>query len=336
MKKVYFLAVCTAFSAAAVSCVNEEIGSPEEGLVEKIFTGYIDDSDDTRTTLNQNFDIVWKSTDHITVFDGDGAGKKFTEVEVSEEGMIAEFTGKVELKDTYYALYPAQDDAAYASDGETITAQLPTVQTAIDGTFADGVNLSVAKTQGSDLHFRNVGAILAVKCPTANANRIKIVSHDPSVKMSGKAVISMKDGVPVAVPSESAVNYVEATCATTAVGQVYYFVVYPGEYKGFDIIFTSKNVATTTAVYSTSKALSLKRNDNVMLFNADGLWAGWNSTSAPSDVKAALAGPSGLAGVEVTWSAAGDGSVIAGYNIYAKVVLSEQYHLKPTIISYPV
>ena len=59
MKKVYFLAVCAAFSAAAVSCVNEEIGSPEEGLVEKIFTGYIDDSDDTRTTLNQNFDIVW-------------------------------------------------------------------------------------------------------------------------------------------------------------------------------------------------------------------------------------------------------------------------------------
>lgn len=319
MKKVYFLAVCTAFSAAAVSCVNEEIGSPEEGLVEKIFTGYIDDSDDTRTTLNQNFDIVWKSTDHITVFDGDGAGKKFTEVEVSEEGMIAEFTGKVELKDTYYALYPAQDDAAYASDGETITAQLSTVQTAIDGTFADGVNLSVAKTQGSDLHFRNVGAILAVKCPTANANRIKIVSHDPSVKMSGKAVISMKDGVPVAVPSESAVNYVEATCATTAVGQVYYFVVYPGEYKGFDIIFTSKNIATTTAVYSTSKALSLERNDNVMLFDAEGITFGWNSTIAPSDVKAALAGPSGLAGVEVTWSAAGDGSVIAGYNIYAKV-----------------
>lgn len=300
-----------------LSCVNEVIEEPGDGLVVKTFTGYSDI--ETKTSIDNEFNILWDEEDHITVFAGDGKGTVFSDVAVSDDCTVAEFTGKVDLVDTYYALYPAQDAAVYASDGEKITAELPSLQTALAGSFADEMNLAVAKTRGADLHFRNVGALLAVKCPTANANSIKIVSHDPSVKMSGDAIISMKDGVPVAVPSESAVNYVEATCATTKVGDVYYFVVYPGDYKGFDIIFTSKYVPTSKAVFSTSKTLSLKRNDNVMLFNADGLWAGWNSTSAPFDVNAELAGPSGLAGVSVKWSASGDGNMIDGYNIYAKV-----------------
>ncbi len=317
MNKSSFLFLWATLVPMVLSCVNEVIEEPGDGLVVKTFTGYSDI--ETKTSIDNEFNILWDEEDHITVFAGDGKGTVFSDVAVSDDCTVAEFTGKVDLVDTYYALYPAQDAAVYASDGEKITAELPSLQTALAGSFADEMNLAVAKTRGADLHFRNVGALLAVKCPTANANSIKIVSHDPSVKMSGDAIISMKDGVPVAVPSESAVNYVEATCATTKVGDVYYFVVYPGDYKGFDIIFTSKYVPTSKAVFSTSKTLSLKRNDNVMLFNADGLWAGWNSTSAPFDVNAELAGPSGLAGVSVTWSASGDGNMIDGYNIYAKV-----------------
>lgn len=317
MNKSSFLFLWATLVPMVLSCVNEVIEEPGDGLVVKTFTGYSDM--ETKTSIDNEFNILWDEEDHITVFAGDGKGTVFSDVAVSDDCTVAEFTGKVDLVDTYYALYPAQDAAVYASDGEKITAELPSLQTALAGSFADKMNLAVAKTRGADLHFRNVGALLAVKCPTANANSIKIVSHDPSVKMSGDAIISMKDGVPVAVPSESAVNYVEATCATTKVGDVYYFVVYPGDYKGFDIIFTSKYVPTSKAVFSTSKTLSLKRNDNVMLFNADGLWAGWNSTSAPFDVNAELAGPSGLAGVSVKWSASGDGNMIDGYNIYAKV-----------------
>ena len=317
MNRSSFLFLWAALVPLVLSCVNEAIEEPDDNLVTKTFTGYSDM--ETKTSIDSEFNILWDEADHITVFAGEGKGTVFGDVTVSEDCTVAKFTGKVDLADTYYALYPAQDAAVYASEGEKITAELPSVQTALAGSFADEVNLAVAKTQGADLHFKNVGAILAVKCPTDNANSIKIVSHDPSVKMSGEAVISMKDGQPVAVLSESAVNYVEATCATTKVGDVYYFVVYPGDYKGFDIIFTSKYVSTAKAVFSTSKTLSLKRNDNVMLFNTDGLWNGWNSTSAPVDVNAELAGPSGLAGVYVTWSASGDGSMIDGYNIYAKV-----------------
>ena len=317
MNRSSFLFLWATLVPMVLSCVNEVIEEPGEGLVVKTFTGYSDM--ETKTSIDNEFNILWDEEDHITVFAGDGKGTVFSDVTVSDDCTVAEFTGKIDLVDTYYALYPAQDAAVYASDGEKITAELPSLQTALAGSFADEMNLAVAKTRGADLHFRNVGALLAVKCPTANANSIKIVSHDPSVKMSGDAIISMKDGVPVAVPSESAVNYVEATCTTTKVGDVYYFVVYPGDYKGFDIIFTSKYVPTSKAVFSTSKTLSLKRNDNVMLFNADGLWAGWNSTSAPFDVNAELAGPSGLAGVSVKWSASGDGNMIDGYNIYAKV-----------------
>lgn len=317
MKGKFLILLSAIVSAAAVSCAEKSI---QQDFVPttKTFVGHIDDSHETRTMLNQDFSISWTENDHITVFAEDGKGTTFSDVTVTDDGRKATFKGEITLADAYYAIYPKQEDAEYASERETITATLPTVQTAVAGTFADGVNLAVAKTEAEDLFFRNVGALLAVKCPTANADRIKIVSHDPSVKMSGEAVISMKDGMPTAVPSESAVNYVEVTCATTAVGDIYYFVVYPGEYQGFDVIFTSKNTATTTAVYSASKPLSLKRNDNIMLFNPNGLVFGWNSTTAPSEVKAVLAGPSGLAGVDVTWSASGDKDMIAGYNIYAK------------------
>lgn len=318
MKRLFCLFLNSAVLSLTVACVNEQMAEPDGGLVTKTFTAHTDV--DTKTSLDTDFNILWDTEDHITVFDGDGGGKTFSDVTVSDDGRIAEFTGDVALANTYYAIYPKQPDAVYASEGEKITAVLPTIQTAVAGTFADDVNLAVAKTQGSDLYFRNVGALLAVKCPTAYANSIKIVSHDPSVKMSGEAVISFKDGVPVAAPSEPAVNHAEVTCSTTAVGDIYYFVVYPGEYKGFDIVFTSKNVPSSKAIFSTSKELSLKRNDNIMLFDTDGLWDGWNSTSAPYNVNAELAGPSGLAGVVLTWNVDDiDSNIADGFNIYAKV-----------------
>lgn len=318
MKNLFCRILDAAVLLSVVSCVDQQMTEPDEFLVVKTFTAYADMQ--TKTSLDGDFSILWDAEDHITVFDVEGEGKTFTDVTVSDDAKHADFTGSVELADTYYALYPAQAEAVYTSEGEKITAILPTVQTAVSGSFADGVNLSVAKTQGDDLYFRNVGALLAVKCPTANANSIKIVSKNPSVKMSGEAVIQFKEGVPVAVPSESAVNYVEAKCSKTEVGDIYYFVVYPGEYEGFDIIFTSRYQSSAKAIFSTSKELSLKRNDNIMLFDTDGLWAGWNSTSAPENVNAELAGPSGLAGVAVTWSAINmDDAVLDGFNVYARV-----------------
>lgn len=320
MRRIFGFMLLAATVAATASCIEEQNNLPESGqTVGMTFIGHVDDVD-SKTTLDTDFSINWSTTDHITVFANDGAGTHFTDVTVDDSKKIATFKGEIELADAYYAIYPKQDAAVYSSENESITATLPTVQTATDGTFADGANLAVAKSGGEHLYFKNAGALLAVKCPTSNANSIRIVSRDESVKMSGKAVISYNNGNPTVTPAPEAVNYAEVTCATTKVGETYYFVVYPGTYSaGFDIIFTSKNDASIKSKVSTTKELKLDRNSNVMLFNSpEGYAFGWNSPAEPKTVTASLAGTSGLAGVNVAWSGSFNAGYASGFNVYAR------------------
>lgn len=337
MMKKFRILMTAAIVVASSSCIQEQvIDQEQENKVDITFVGHIDqqDQENTKTSIDNNFNIKWSTNDHITVFAGEGAGVTFSDVTVEENGSIANFTGSVDYSNAYYALYPKQEDAFFSADGETIAATLPTTQTAVNGSFADGVNLAIAKASGDNLYFKNVGALLAVKCPTANANSIKIVSRDPSVKMTGRSIIKYNGGKPEVTTDNNAVNYVEVTRPATVVGDTYYFVVYPGTYSsGFDIIFTSKNDKTVKSKISTSKELVLERNANVLLFNnPSGFSFGWNSPAEPTKVEAKLSGVSGLAGVDVTWSGSYNKEYAAGFNVYAREVgVAGNGELKKTI-----
>ena len=314
MRSIRFL-LSVATVAATVSCMEEQ-AQPQVELTGKTFIGHIEENPDTKTSLNEDFSICWNEDDHITVFSKEGAGTAFEDVTVLNDGKTARFTGSIALADAYYAIYPKQEDAIYTSDGEKITATLPVVQTAIDGTFADGVNLAVAKTTGEDLYFRNVGALLAVKCPTAYAESVKIISRDPSVKMSGKAVIEFNGGNPVASATSEAVEYVQMDGAQSKAGKYLYFVVYPGTYtKGFDIVFTN-SAGTHSSIVSSSKQLELKRNDNILLYAPSG-FAGWNAPTAPYGLTAQN-NTEGGAGIKLTWSSKAAADLMSGYRIYTR------------------
>ena len=145
---------------AAVSCVEEQgkdLGMP----VPMTFVGHSDESasPSTKTSLNATFNILWDEDDYITVFAGDGKGVTFSDVTVDESGTVATFKGDIPLADNYHALYPAQEDAMYDSETESVTAVLSSVQGAVEGSFGDNVNLSVAKSSSEHLKFLNVGAI---------------------------------------------------------------------------------------------------------------------------------------------------------------------------------
>lgn len=321
MKRLIESALLVAASFAAVSCVVEIQRMSDEGnVVPMEFTAHSDVEAETRTALDEEFRILWKSTDHITVFDGNTSGKRFSDVTVSNDSRTAVFKGEVALANTYYAIYPAQDDAIYSSDDETVTAVLPTEQTGIADTFADGMNLSIAKTEGSDLYFRNVGALLAVKSPTGYAGSIKIISKDPGAKMSGKAMIDYNDGNPTAAPASDAADYVQMTLGNEKkAGDIYYFVAYPGDYSGFDIVFTSASLPYLKSIYSSTKELKLNRNDNVMLFDPEGLTFGWNSVAGPTSISVS---PDWMtATVSWTWNytiPGGQDDPRAGYKVYVR------------------
>lgn len=318
MRKLFNIILGTTVISVAVSCVKEQ-SNEELVKVQKAFVAHVDEdaSAEVKTTLDEDLSIRWSASDHITVFSGEGKGTSFTDVTVDESGKIATFRGTVDLADAYYAIYPKQTDAVYTSDGETVTAVLPSVQTPADGSFADGMNLSLAKSYGDELHFKNVGALLAVKCPTNYASSVKLVSRDPAVKMSGKAEISYNGGNPVAVASDEAVNYVQMNGISGRYEQTFYFVVYPGNYsKGFDLIFLN-NDSTNASIISSTKGLDLKRNSNVLLYA--GSFAGWNAPVAPTQITTSSAVENGKAGMKVTWtSTKSQASLYDGYKVYVR------------------
>ena len=311
-----------AVAAGLTSCIQEQADTEiQDKAMEVTFSAYSDEAE-TKTTLHSDGRSVhWGTTDRIMVFAGTTKGSISEQASVQSDPKKAEFKVKTTLADTYHAIYPPYEDATYSADCGYITTVLPTQQTPVKGSFADGTNLTVAKSEGSNLYFRNVGALLAVKNPSNYASAIKVVSKDENAKMSGEAVIDYNNGNPVIVSAENGRNHVEFTSGlANTKDQVFHYVVYPGKYSGFDIIITSAGSPWLKAIYSSSKELDLKRNDNCMLFELpEGKFA-WNSIAGPTSVNAYA---SGWKEANVSWSwnysiPAGETDPRAGYKIYVR------------------
>lgn len=205
-----------------------------------------------------------------------------------------------------------EQEAAFKIEEEAVLtkssdATIPSVQAAV--------------TSDSGLAgYRGIGALLTVKCPTSNAKSIKIVSRDNSARMTGTA--------------DAPANYVEATCQTTVVGNVYYFVIYPGSYsKGFDIIFTSKNDSKIKSIVSVDGAYSIECDTITDIFNSPaGYTFGWNTSAEPSSATAALTSTYGEA--KISWTANASSSYANGYKVYARETgAADNGILKQTISS---
>ena len=139
MKKT--LAILFAVVAmAAISCNKEmqETKIPEEDLFPMTFTAT---STETRTVLDQDHvSIKWLAADKISVFDGVG-NQQFSS---SGTGTTVQFSGNAASAQTYYALYPYDGNAVI--NGTTATTTLPAFQTAVVGSFIDGLNINASQS----------------------------------------------------------------------------------------------------------------------------------------------------------------------------------------------
>ena len=332
METGFKLFMISALAASVVSCVVESVDASVDTSVgvetsAVTFTGYSDDdpavSGETKTTLHTDgVSVHWGKGDKILVFSGASKGVLSEDVKLSDDPKKADFTVLTTLSDSYHAIYPFYENATYSHQTDHIVANIPTKQNAVAGSFSDGVNLAVAKSEGTNLYFKNVGAMLAVKVPSAYAGSVKIVSRNENVKMSGEATVSYNGGQPKVVASDNAVNYVElASGVNNAKDKIFNAVVYPGNYtEGFDVIVTSASAPYAKAAYSSTKPLDLKRNDNYLLFELpDGRFA-WNSVAGPTSVSAVNGGWKEIA---VSWKweyviNSGDTDPRAGYIVYAR------------------
>ena len=312
------------------SCASEPMPAESAADTEPIPMTFHADAErgGTRTVLNAGNGITWTTSDEIAVFSETGAsGSRFKVDQLDASGSVATFSGlsTTSANGYYYALYPYQQQATLVATSGTINAELPTVQTGVVDSFAPEAALSVAQVNAEAmedadiLHFRNVGALLAVKVPGNYVTAIRITSRDGSVAMTGGADIRYNAGEPVVSPNSRSKNYVQLTGLAGKIGKTVYAVVYPGEYsQGFEVSFITE---TTYNTYKSSKALSLKRNGNVYLIDRD--WSVNNDRTGPHAGYTRLITPviaqcaqSGTGAVKMDFSCSSGKK--AGYKVYVR------------------
>ncbi len=263
MKKIYTIVFLAIAAMAAFSC-NKEIkvdGNAAQGPKVVVASTDQDVTPDTKTSLS-GVTVLWKSTDAVKAISADGATVTSSRTSVNETGKKAEFTfdGLTVADDILLLAYPAEAVSALEAKANTVTASIPTVQTATPDSFADGANVAVAAGQVEVPVFRNIGGLLSLKVNNEGIASVKLLANEPLT--GGSAVISA--AAPYDVQLTGGTGEVELTGGLRN-GVTYYAVVYPGTYTGLQIVITDEKGRTAT--YSNPNTLTVERNAN--LFIAD-------------------------------------------------------------------
>ena len=188
----------------------------------------------TKTVLRQDGSILWNPSDRINVYYGDKAGV-FTSTN-TEAAATAEFTGSLgsfALDGTtdFMASYPYS--AQTILYGDALYINLPSEQTAVEGTFADELFISVAKSKDCNLHFHNVCGGVAFSLKRDDIKKV-VFRGNNGESLAGKlAVVFASDGIPqvASVSAESTSVTLVPADGTFKAGAFYYIVLVPQTLK---------------------------------------------------------------------------------------------------------
>lgn len=270
---VLFAATIVAFAASCQKEIEQVVVPEGNGFT--VLTAKTDNDLKTRTSLD-GVSVVWTKDDKITAFDSEGVPhypSTATELQ-NEAGTIVKFTVPTESPE--YAVYPVVSQNMV--DGQ-IPAKIPVSQNAKSGSFDNGANVAIAKvTDPDDIHFKNVGGLLAVKINATEHTITSIKISAEGTNMTGDILSSIDAEGNVNTSFSTAgdaevADYVEITSSSGfEVGQTYYAVVAPGTYNNVTVVFTDD--AGKTATYTKNSALVVERNSNQLIggFSPDSRW----------------------------------------------------------------
>ena len=274
MNKIFAIA---AAAVAVVACTYEagDLQKPVN-LVPVEFSASVDEAAETvsKTVLFNNAYVKWEATDKVTLLSGENYSVA-TELSIKENGMAedgswANFVGLAdEGSESFIAVYPHSATNKYENGAVSVT--IPSEQVCIKTGMQSGANVSVAATTGTDLKFRNVGALLGYEIygSVAAATEkiiIKAKKADGTYhKLTGTAQVTIgEDGIPVAAEgSEEAITLLPPEGGFVA--GVFYFVVYPGEYQALEFTFVNKN--GNEAKWTSKQPLTVARNERHVILN---------------------------------------------------------------------
>lgn len=217
----------------------------------------------SKTVLNPSTGAInFNEVDKISIFDGDAKNNEFTNTTPGNNQPSVNFHGEVTKEaDTYYALYPYQENAEF-SEGTITNVSLPASQIATMNSFDPKANISVGATSSSNLVLMNVCSLLKIVVEPGESYSEAVITSNDGTAMCGTISISFDDdGNPVI--GDNITDVSSSVTLSGAMGSdeaqtVYYAVVLPKTYtKGFTVRLYKDGVAA--AMKYTSSSVTIER-----------------------------------------------------------------------------
>ena len=317
IKAILYLAVLTAMVSA---CSEDELADNTQPSGKVPMEFYANTDASTRTELTTGNAVYWEANDAISLFDPIGDNNRFY---TTESGPSVTFTGEATpVEGTYYALYPYDTNAQIK--GTTITTTLPAEQDAREGSFAQGLNPSVATADATNnLCFKNVCALVKftlVENITTTITKATLCGNNGEA-LAGTLTIDATASTPIAMADTSFGQTVIELNGPLTPGTTYYFVTAPATLSnGLTLSFYDnkggvwKKPGNATAILEAGRILNLgimqpenfipakgyeEINGIYHIYNADGLKV-WASNADVLNKSVILEKDIDLTGVEWT------------------------------------
>lgn len=257
-RNIIYTAACL---VAFASCQKQEVAEAPSQVEVAVELTASAAADATKTVMTEYNAHWWSVSDKISLFytvEGKTGHSVFTSKNYIPAAS-AKFAGSLSLpaEDTdlttvsALAVYPAT--TADASDGTSVNVTVPSVQTAVEGSFMEGAYPVVAKTSDltAALSFKAVCGGVKVSFQTPGITSFTFDAQ--GVKIAGKASVKIgEDGTPVATLGEDAASEitVNAPAGGFEVGKWYYMTAFPATLtRGYTVTLSNgKSFGGTSSI----------------------------------------------------------------------------------------
>ena len=264
MKSVLAIAgiLALASCSSAEDFFTENLGDNNKS-VKMTFTASQENGSATRTAIGTEggkTKIHWSESDVIKVTNGTETND-FT-LTAGQGTTKATFNGEISESATYYAIYPNQNGVSF-SGNKFSGVELKAEQEAVEGSFDPKAAIMVAKSNGTNLPFKNVVAYFKVT-PTFDCSEIVVTAHKSTDALAGTFDVAIGDeGTPSISNITNKSREVRLT-GTIEKDKDYYILLLPGTFEyGFSVTLKPKD--DTTKKY-------FKQKNSSFTLNRNGLW----------------------------------------------------------------
>ena len=266
MKKIMKSVLAIAGILTLASCSSSEdfftenLGDNNKS-VKMTFTASQENGSATRTAIGTEggeTKIHWSESDVIKVTNGTETND-FT-LTAGQGTTKATFNGEISESATYYAIYPNQNGVSF-SGNKFSGVELKAEQEAVEGSFDPKAAIMVAKSNGTNLPFKNVVAYFKVT-PTFDCSEIVVTAHKSTDALAGKFDVAIgDDGTPSISNITNKSREVKLT-GTIEKDKDYYILLLPGTFEyGFSVTLKPKDDTTKKYFKQKNSSFTLNRND---------------------------------------------------------------------------